>query len=319
MIEYIKIEDLINNSSEVFITAHKNIDLDALGSILGIYYIVNYLGKNAHIVIDDKELNKEVDRALNTILEVDDIKTNTYSEIKDLINDKSLLVITDTSNNKRIQNNELLNIINKIVIDHHIESDNTIDATYKYIDTFCSSATEIVLDLINELNIYIPKEVATIMLSGMYIDTNGFMIKTSEKTHIYAAMLYKFGADSKEAQYLLKQNFNEFKRRQKLTLATEIIDKFAITTSTDIYSSVELAKTSDVLLTFNNIEASFSIAKIDDNIIGISARSLGNIDVEEVMKHFFGGGHKTDAATQIKDKSIDEVKEELIKYLGGLK
>ena len=71
-------------------------------------------------------------------------------------------------------------------------------------------------------------------------------------------MLYKFGADSKEAQYLLKQNFTEFKRRQKLTLATDIYDEYAITTSDSIYSSTELAKASDVLLTFNGVEASFS-------------------------------------------------------------
>ncbi len=319
MIEYIKIENLINNCSEVFITAHKNIDLDALGSILGIYYIVNNLGKKAHIVIDDDELNKEVLRALNTIYSVDDIKTSTFNEIEELINDESLLIVTDTSNKNRIQNDKLLKIKNKIVIDHHIESESSIPlVTYKYIDTSSSSATEIVLDLINELNIYIPKEVATIMLSGMYIDTNGFMVKTTEKTHIYASMLYKFGADSKEAQYLLKQNFNEFKRRQKLTLSTEIIGKFAITLSNSVYSSVELAKSSDVLLTFNNIEASFSIAKIDDDIIGISARSLGNVDVEDVMKKFNGGGHKTDAACQIKGKTIEEVKNELLEVLGGL-
>lgn len=314
-----KIENLINKSDEVFITAHKYIDLDALGSILGIYYIVNNLGKNAHIIIDDEEVNPEVRRALSTVKKIDDIIPKTYDEIKGLITDNSLLIVCDTNKKTRVQNEELLKINKKIVIDHHVESKHVIeDLTYKFIDTNCSSATEIVLDLINELNIYIPAEIATIMLAGMYIDTNGFSIKTGEKTHIYASMLYKFGADSKEAQYLLKQNFTEFKRRQKLTLATDIYDEYAITTSDSIYSSTELAKASDVLLTFNGVEASFSIAKLDDDVVGMSARSLGNVDVEKIMLHFNGGGHKTDAATQIRDKSVEEVKRELLEFLGGL-
>lgn len=319
MIEYMKIENLINKSDEVFITAHKYIDLDALGSILGIYYIVNNLGKNAHIIIDDEEVNPEVRRALSTVKKADDIVPKTYGEVKSLITNKSLLIVCDTNKKTRVQNEELLKINNKIVIDHHVESKHVIeDLTYKFIDTNCSSATEIVLDLINELNIYIPAEISTIMLAGMYIDTNGFSIKTGEKTHIYASMLYKFGADSKEAQYLLKQNFTEFKRRQKLTLATDIYDEYAITTSDSIYSSTELAKASDVLLTFNGVEASFSIAKLDDDVVGISARSLGNVDVEKIMLHFNGGGHKTDAATQIREKSVEEVKRELLEFLGGL-
>ena len=319
MIEYMKIENLINSSDEVFITAHKYIDLDALGSILGIYYIVNNIGKNAHIVIDDEEINPEVRRALSTIKKIDDIIPKTYDEIKDLITDKSLLIVCDTNKKTRVQNEDLLKIDKKVVIDHHVESKQVIeDLTYKFIDTSSSSATEIVLDLIDELNIYIPSEIATIMLAGMYIDTNGFSIKTSEKTHIYASILYKFGADSKEAQYLLKQNFTEFKRRQKLTLGTDIYDEYAITTSESIYSSTELAKASDVLLTFNGVEASFSIAKLDDDVVGISARSLGNIDVEKIMLHFNGGGHKTDAATQIRGKSVEEIKKELLEFLGGL-
>lgn len=317
MIDFLKIEALIKSSDEVFITAHKNIDLDALGSILGIYYVANSLGKNAYIVIDDEEVTNEVKRALATIKKV--VVPIKCSDIEKFSN-KSLLVVTDTSENKRVQNDKLLDIKNKIVIDHHIETNDGIDdCVYKYIDVSSSSATEIVLDLVNELNIYIPAEMATIMLAGIYIDTNGFLLKTTEKTHIYTSILYKFGADNKEAQYLLKQNFNEFKRRQKLTLATEFYNEFAVTSSDNKYSTVELAKACDVLLTFNNVEAAFVIAKIDEDVVGISARSLGNIDVEDIMSHFNGGGHKTAAATRVSGKTVEEVKNELLEFLGGLR
>ena len=319
MIDTAKIEGFILSSEDVFITAHKNIDLDALGSILGMYYVVTSKGKKAHIIVDDEKVATEIDRALITIQEKNDIICEKYKDIKNKINNKSLLIITDTNKKSRIQNDKLLNIKNKIVLDHHIETNDKIDnVSYKYIEIDSSSACEIVLEIIKKLNIYIPTEVATIMLAGVYIDTNGFLLKTTKNTHIYTSILYEFGADTKEAQYLLKQDYDEFKRRQKLTLSTEFYNDIAITSSDSKYFSIELAKASDVLLTFNNVEASFSIAKLDDDVVGISARSLGNIDVESIMNYFGGGGHKTDAATQIKGKSVLQVKKELLEYLGGL-
>jgi len=319
VIDSIKIQNLIYDSSEVYITAHKNIDLDALGSVLGMYYVIKNCGKSVTIIIDDEKVNPEVKRSLDTIKKLDNIIPVRYDDIKRKLNDKSLLIITDTNKCKRLQNEQLKKLKRKIVIDHHVRTDDTIDdAIYEYIDVTSSSACEIVLDLIDELNIYIPDKIATIMLAGIYIDTNGFLLKTTEKTHICTSILYKFGADNIEAQYLLKQNYNEFKRRQDLTLSTEFYDNIAISTSNNKYLTTELAKASDVTLTFNGVEASFSIARLNDDTIGISARSLGNIDVEEIMTHFNGGGHKTDAATQIKGVDVEKVKKELLEYLGGL-
>lgn len=318
MLDSLKIEGIINASSEVFITAHRNIDFDALGSILGMYYVANKIGKNVHVVIDDEDYSKEMKRALSTIKKLDIIPEK-YNDIKDKIDNKSLLIVTDVNVGKRLQNIKLLDIKNKLVIDHHIETKDSIDTIYKYIDITSSSACEIVLKLINSLNIYIPSEIATIMLAGIYIDTNGFSLKTTKDTHESAALLYQFGADTNESQYLLKQNFNEYKRIQKLVLSTEFYDNIAITIGDGKHLSTDLAKSSDILLRFNNIEASFTIAKLDDDIVGISARSLGNIDVADIMSKFNGGGHRTDAATQIKGCKISDIKEELIKYLGGLR
>ncbi len=318
MLDSLKIEELIKSSSEVFITAHKNIDFDALGSILGMYYVANKIGKNVHVVIDDEDYSKEMKRAISSIKELDIIPKR-YNDIKDRIDNKSLLIVTDVNVSKRLQNIKLLDIKNRIVIDHHIETKDCIDTIYKYIDIMSSSACELVLKLINNLNIYIPSEVATIMLSGIYVDTNGFSLKTTKDTHESASLLYQFGADTNESQYLLKQNFNEYKRIQKLVLNTEFYDNIAITTGDGKYLSTDLAKSSDTLLRFNSVEASFTIAKLDDSIVGISARSLGNIDVASIMNKFNGGGHKTDAAAQIKDCRVSDIKDKILEYLGGLK
>ncbi len=318
MLDSLKIAELIRSSSEVFITAHKNIDFDALGSILGMYYVANKIGKNVHVVIDDEDYSKEMKRAISSIKELDIIPKR-YNDIKDRIDNKSLLIVTDVNVSKRLQNIKLLDIKNRIVIDHHIETKDCIDTIYKYIDIMSSSACELVLKLINNLNIYIPSEVATIMLSGIYVDTNGFSLKTTKDTHESASLLYQFGADTNESQYLLKQNFNEYKRIQKLVLNTEFYDNIAITTGDGKYLSTDLAKSSDTLLRFNSVEASFTIAKLDDSIVGISARSLGNIDVASIMNKFNGGGHKTDAAAQIKDCRVSDIKDKILEYLGGLK
>ena len=115
MVDSNKIKELINESSEVFITPHKNIDLDALGSSLGLYYIANHFNKKAYIIIDDENKSKEVIRAISTTQKLDNIVISTYDEIKDKIDSKSLLIITDTNKASRVQNEKLLKIKNKIL------------------------------------------------------------------------------------------------------------------------------------------------------------------------------------------------------------
>ncbi|HOO67791.1 MAG TPA: DHH family phosphoesterase [Bacilli bacterium] len=320
MVDSNRIKELVMTSSKVIITSHKDIDMDALGSALGIYYICNNFDKDTHLIIEDEKHEPEVRRALSKLKRKDKIIPTTYEIIKEEIDDNTLLVITDTNKSNRIQNEELLNIKNKILIDHHVESEDSIqELTYKYLDTNESSSVEIVMNLINNLNIYIPSYVATIMLAGIYIDTSSFTLKTNENTHLCAATLYKFDANAKELKYLLKQNFGRYQKRQKLIIKTEFYDKIAITTGGKIiYDNTELAKASDALLTFNNVEASFTIGRLNKETIGISARSLGSIDVQKIMAFFKGGGHKTDAAAQIKGKDVEIIKEKLLKYIRGM-
>lgn len=320
MVDSNKIKELIMASSKVIITSHKDIDMDALGSALGIHYISNNLNKDTYLIIEDEKYEPTVRRALSKIRRIDKIKPTTYRKIESEIDDNTLLIITDTNKSDRIQNEELLKINNKILIDHHVESDESLqDLNYKYLDVAESSSVEIVMNLINDLNIYIPSYVATIMLAGIYIDTCGFTLKTNANTHICVSNLYKFDANAKELKYLLKQNFNSYKKRQKLIIKTEFYDKIAITKGGKaIYNSSELAKSSDELLTFNNVEASFTIARLDKDTIGISARSLGSINVQKIMTYFKGGGHKTDAAAQIKGKDVEVIEEKLLKYIRGM-
>ena len=155
------------------------------------------------------------------------------------------------------------------------------------------------------------------MLAGIEIDTNAFNIKTSSKTFEAAAYLLKIGASNIEKQKLLKENKESYCKRQEFVKNSYMLnDNMALCVMDNkIYPKYELALISEDLLQFDNVEASFTIGYTDKNTVGISARSIGEIDVERIMECLGGGGHKTDAAASIENKKIEEVKEELLKQI----
>lgn len=316
-----KIKEMIENSSNVIIVAHKNLDLDALGSCLGINYICSNLDKTSYILIEDLEFEQGVKRALNKIKELEyGVDIRNIENLRNIINKNSLLIIVDTNRKKLIQNTVVSELINtKILIDHHIKDKNLIsDIDYEYVNPEESSTCEIIIDIINDLNLYIPKYISTVMLAGIVVDTNNFYLKTTDGTYDAASTLNKFGADMTELQYLLKQDFNEYIQRQLIIINTDFINNNIAVAMGDfdkIYEKQDLAKVADTILLFNEIEACFVIGNISDNEVGISARSLGNIDVQKIMQKLNGGGHKTDSATQLKDVNLEETKKLLLKLL----
>lgn len=318
------VKELIEGSSQVIIMSHRNLDLDALGSSLGIYYLCKTLGKNAYLLIDDTKHEAGVARSLDEIKKQKiNVKIKNYSQIENSIDEKTLLILIDTNVRCLVQNDLALKISNIVVIDHHIQGeDNDIPFTYKYIGEEQSSSVEIIIDLLKHLNIYIHPYIATVMLAGIFIDTNDFFNKTNYKTHEGAAYLYQCGALLNELQYLLKEDMEKYNTRQKIISEAEMINNhFIIAKGHDdqIYYNEDLAKISDTMLFFNRIEASFMIGKISDDTIGISARSLGNINVQEIMEQLGGGGHLSDAATQIKDDTLEGVSIKLKDIVSRLK
>ena len=316
---YNKFIDVISQYSKIVLIPHNEIDLDALGSTLGLYSFLSPLQKELYINIDEENLELGVKRALQKIKNLDmNINIQKLSNIE--VNSNSLLIMLDFHKKEMAQNTDIFKLSsNIIIIDHHIEGKDSVkNCILKYIDDEASSTSEIIYDLLEAENIMIPNYIASVMLAGITVDTNNFSIKTDGKTHEVAASLSKRGANSKEVQYLLKEDLKEYISMQKIIFNTEIIDKiFAISVGkrTEIYTKEQLAKIADSLLQFDEIEASFCIGKINSNIIGISARSLGNIDVERVMNKLNGGGHLTDAACQMYNTTLEKAKKELLKII----
>ena len=321
---YDKFIDVLNAHEKIVLIPHNEVDLDSLGSTLGLYTFLSTLQKELYINIDEKNMELGVKRALQKTKELD-MNIN-IKQLRDIeVDSNTLLMMLDFHKKDMAQNPNIFKMSdNIIIIDHHIESKDSVkNCTLKYIDDEASSTVEIIYDLLESENIVVPNYIATIMLAGITVDTNNFSIKTDGKTHEVAASLSKRGANAKEVQYLLKEDLKEYISMQKIIFNTEIVDKiFAISVGkkTEIYDKEQLAKIADSLLQFDEIEASFCIGKINSNIIGISARSLGNIDVERIMNKLNGGGHLTEAACQMYNTTLEKAKNELlkiIKKLGG--
>lgn len=307
--------EAIKNHDEIILMAHKNIDLDAFGSCLCLYKIVESFHKKCFIILN-KEVNDSVKKTLQKITENNqEIQYITEPKALKQINEKTLLIVLDTHKEELVESPILLDKIeNKIVIDHHIKSKNYIKNTMiTYINSTISSTVEILVSYLKYLNKTVDFLTATIMLAGIEIDTNSFNIKTTSSTYETASFLSNLGADNLIKRELLQENKDEYLKRQDLlkdafmlneNMALCILDD-------DIYSKEELARIATELLQFEDVEAGFSIGKIDNSIIGVSAKSMGNIDVENIMKQLGGGGHMNNAAAQIENKTISEIKKQL--------
>ncbi len=313
-----EIKKLISSSSSVFILGHRYLDLDALGSALGMYEYAKTLDKEPIIIINDEKHERGVARALEKVANNYNIQKS--SKIKNIIDDKSLLIVVDTNNKNIIQDPSLLELFNNVlVIDHHDITSDTIDKGLRIIDE-SSSACEMVSFFLEENKITINKMLATILLSGIILDTNNYVLKTNANTFRASAYLADLGANPNDVQSLLKQELKEYVARQEVITNAKIYKNVAVSSaeSTITYRREDLAKVADTLLLFNNITTSFVIGKLDNDTVGISARSTSDIDVGKVLMNLGGGGNKNEAGARIENKSIREVEEELKKTLKNI-
>lgn len=309
------IKKCFKKSSKVFIMGHKDVDLDAFGAAIGMFCYAFSKKRTSYIILDDKKLETSVKKVIEQYSKsLNIIKSKGINE---LLDDKSLLVIVDVNKKSLLQNSEVLEKFkNIIVIDHHGVGIDTINIpqAHLFIDTSASSTCEIITGLFEYENYVLEPTVATTILAGIVLDTNNFIIKTDKETYHAAYYLAKCGADSRGVQYLLKQDIKEYVEMQKVITEVKVIKKIAISKGlqTKVYRREDLAKIADTILLFNNIEASFVIGKID-NGVGISSRSMGNINVGQIMEEFGGGGDNHEAAAKITDRSLNEVFSEVTK------
>ncbi len=317
-----KLTSLIRESDNVMIMAHHDIDMDAFGSSLALYEIVRSFDKNSYVFLEKLKDNMAISHALESLekakIDIAFLNEKNYLEYK---RNNSLLVILDVYKKEMLEFPEVVNQFEKIVvIDHHVKNMTTQYPTlFEYTAPDLSSVNEIMVDYLKYLNKTVNPVIATIMLAGIEIDTNQFNVKTTDKTYEAAAFLTKIGADHVLKQELLKEDRNSYLKRQHFVKKSFMVNQHMAMCILDEqhYERKDLAVIAEELLKFDNVEASFVIGRLDKETVYVSARSIGKINVEEYMEQLGGGGHTTDAATSIKNKTIAEVKEELIQVLNG--
>lgn len=309
-----KLNEIIMEYENVIVMGHLDPDLDSLGSCLGLIEVIESFGKKGYLFLNDRHLenyNTNINQSFKK-MEKSIICVNERSYKK--IEGKTLLLITDVHIKERLEYPKLIDLFDTIVLDHHIKSKDYIkDTRFMYIDTNLSSMSELITFYAEYNDIDLDNVIATILLAGIEIDTNGFNLKTTSSTYEAASTLMEMGADSILKQELLKETKEEYMKRASFIRNSFMIDSdTAMCIINNITDSKELASVAEELLTFEDIKDSYVIGKLDNNTIGISARSLGDTDVSVVMKQLGGGGHMSNAAAQVKDKTIKEVKQEIV-------
>lgn len=315
-----KLNKAVRNAKNIFLMAHKNLDLDALGSSIGMNMILKRKKKNCYIIIDDKNHEPGVEKVLRELEGcITIIKSSDIDEYLLPRKNKNLLIILDTNKKELVQSKDVLNKIeNKLIIDHHDLGKTTIKDALIIDDNKVSSTCEMITSLIEYYDVELESYYATILLSGIVLDTNNFTLNTTAETFYAAYYLSSLGASAKKVQYLLKQNIEEYTERQKLLSGIETIaGKVAFTKATPYmqYRRDDLARVADTLLFFNNIEASFVIGKVGKDTIGLSARSLGNFDISKILVKLGGGGDAYNGAATFEKTTISKVEQELKKLL----
>lgn len=305
-----------SSSDRVLIMGHKFSDLDSIGSALGLCGAINKaLKTSAYIVVDHES---------SLALPVINMVKNKYEQrifvspgnARNMVTDKTLLIIVDTHSENFLEDKKLYERCNNIVvIDHHrMMVDHIKNAVIFYHEPYASSASEMVTELVQYIGDNTIDDVeAEALLAGIMLDTKNFVLKTGVRTFEAAAFLKRKGADTVEVKKFFSDSLSTYRERAALVSNADIVKNSAVTytTKTSKYTRLACAQAADELLTIQGVSASYVIYP-SKGAVSISARSLGDVNVQLVMEQLGGGGHQTMAGVQIKDAELMSVRRQLL-------
>lgn len=310
------LSELIRQSTHVFVMGHKNADLDSVGAAAGMVCICRKLGKRVRIVLD---LQENAAGALIAQLQQQPEYEGAFvsgQEALLMADSKSLLIVVDTNRPDQVQSKPLLeSIIRVCVVDHHRRAADYIEKVVLNLhEPFASSASELVTELLQytvEAGDILPVE-AQALLSGIVLDTKNFGVRTGSRTFEAAAYLRKLGADPADIKKLLKSDLADTLSRYEIIKSAKIYrENIAVAALDYTVSRVLAAQAADELLSIQGVECSFVMFPMDTQII-ISARSLGDINVQMILEPLGGGGNPAMAGAQISGKQMSAVITELV-------
>ena len=310
------LSELIRQSSYIFIMGHKNADLDTVGAAAGLGCLCRKHGKTPRIVLD---LKKNVSQELILRLQQLDSYEDAFVSADDamfLADPQSLLIVVDTNRPDQVESKALLETVPRVaLIDHHRKAADSIEQVVLSLhEPSVSSASELVTELLQyaadpkDLH---PEE-AKALLSGIMLDTKNFGVRTGSGTFEAAAFLRRVGANPTDVKKLLQSDLQTTIRRYRIIQQAKIYQhNTAIAALDHPVSRATAAQAADELLNVSGILSSFVLYPDGENVI-ISARSLGDANVQIILEPLGGGGNQATAGAQLQDKTVNQALTELL-------
>ncbi|SFS36934.1 DHH family phosphoesterase [Marininema halotolerans] len=316
------LSNLIRDSERVLIMGHDRPDMDALGAAIGVLKSVHYAEREGYIVM--AESNPSIDGLMDAVEEDEQLRESLVNPERalQLVNSGTLLILVDTHKPSITIEPKLVDKADRVVvIDHHRRGEEFVkDPVLVYLEPYASSTSELVTELLQYQDERLEMDTleATALLAGIVVDTKSFAFRSGSRTFEAASFLRRHGADLAMVQTLLKEDLDRFVKRAEIVKNTEVVyDKIAIAVGEEkeVYDQLVIAQAADTLLTMKGVSASFVIGMRNDGKTAISARSLGDINVQLIMEELGGGGHLTNAACQFEEFTPTEARVSLLSVL----
>lgn len=298
------LKQLIDQSKKIFIMGHTNPDMDCFGAALGVMRLCALREVEPYIVIDNYKEALQV--IFKQAKDSDEYRFINSEKARTIADKDSLLIVLDTHRPSMVQCPELLDICERIVvIDHHRRVEEFIEnPVLAYMESYASSTCELVTEILQYMTSKktLIKLEAEALLAGITIDTNGFTVKAGVRTFEAAAWLRRQGADPTEVSRFFQEELQSFSIRAKALAEAHFYEEGIVVSvcgKSHPDEQVICAQVADQLLTVRGVKASFVAGINGEGRTVISARSLGEVNVQTVMEKFNGGGHLTTAAAQV--------------------
>ena len=317
---------LINNASAVIVMGHAMSDMDSFGACVGIKAICDSLGKTCKIVYNPKSIERKTKGALVSTFTKEEVNKIFISEAEglDILKGNTLVVVVDVHKASMTLAPKIIEKANKImIIDHHRRGEDFIESPiFSDIDSSASSTCEMIAELVKYASgtrVKIPASHATVMLAGIFMDSNFFKAtSTGARTFEAAMFLKECGADNAKADDFLKDEYEEHALVNKILANTKtpyygIV--YCIADDEDIIEPATLAKVGNACMSMKGINASFVIGKTEADEVRISCRSDGTINVQLLAEKMNGGGHFTQAACVFKRSTLEAAETRLLTVL----
>ena len=303
----------------VFVVGHKNLDMDALGSAVGMQLFSSNVLDESYVVYDAEQMSPDIHRAIQFLENEGVTKLLTLDQAMEMVTNRSLLVMVDHSKTALTLSKEFYDLFTQtIVIDHHRRDQDFPDnAVITYIESGASSASELVTELIqfqNSKKSRLSRIQASVLMGGMMLDTKNFTSRVTSRTFDVASYLRTRGSNSIVIQEISATDFEEYRLVNELILQGQMVQPSILVAQAledKEYDTVVISKAADAMLAMSGIEASFVVAKNSQGAISISARSRSKINVQRIMEELGGGGHFNLAAARLTDMSLQEAGDKL--------